>query len=198
MSRGTWYDPEPGRNAAFLYQQNTLRDGLVAALSLSVFHRHADRVRMTAIAQMVNVLQAMILTEQQKMVLTPTYHVFDMYVPFQGATHLPSEVNTPPYVRGEWSIPAVDVSAARGVDGRIHVALVNSDPNQSAIVTAKITGASARDANGRVLTAAAMDARNTFEQPTAIQPAPYKATRVREGMQFRLPPKSVVVVELTD
>ena len=80
---GTWYDPEPGRNPGFLYQQNTLRDALVAALTLNIFHRHAERVRMANIAQMVNVLQAMILTDKEKMVLTPTYHVFEMYVPFQ-------------------------------------------------------------------------------------------------------------------
>jgi alpha-N-arabinofuranosidase len=82
---GTWYSPEPGREAGFLYQQNSLRDALVAGLNFNIFHRHAKRVQMTNIAQMVNVLQAMVLTDGPKMALTPTYHAFQMYVPFQGA-----------------------------------------------------------------------------------------------------------------
>ncbi len=158
---GTWYDPEPGRNPGFLYQQNTLRDALVAALSLDVFHRHAERVRMANIAQMVNVLQAMILTDKDKMVLTPTYHVFEMYVPFQDSTSLPVQIETPDYRRGEWQLPAVDVSAARDAQGKIHIALVNLDPNRGASVAMTIAGSRASSASGKMLTAATMDARNT-------------------------------------
>ena len=110
---GTWYDVEPGTNPGFLFQQNTLRDAVVAGLNLNVFHSHADRVRMTNIAQMINVLQAMILTDKEKMLLTPTYHVFEMYKPFQNATLLPAELTTPEYKHGEVAIPAVSVSAAR-------------------------------------------------------------------------------------
>jgi alpha-N-arabinofuranosidase len=193
---GTWYDPEPGRNAAFLYQQNTLRDALVAALSLDVFHRHAARVRMTAIAQMVNVLQAMILTDKEKMILTPTYHVFEMYQPFQGALSVPVEITAPEYKHGEWTLPSVDVSAARDDAGHIHVALVNLDPNRAASVSATLTGATAKNAVGRVLTATAMDARNTFDQPAAIQPAPFKAASKGKALVLQIPPKSVVVVTL--
>ena len=91
---GTWYSPEPGREPGFLYQQNTLRDALVASINFNIFHRHARRVQMTNIAQMVNVLQAMILTDGPRMALTPTYHVFQMYIPFQGATSLPTEITT--------------------------------------------------------------------------------------------------------
>src|SRR5690606_1401586 len=118
---GTWYDTEPGREPGFLYQQNTIRDGLVAALNFNIFHEHAERVRMTNIAQMVNVLQAMILTDGPRMTLTPTYHVFHMYRPFQGATHLPAEIETPQYVVGDVTVPSVSVSAARGEDGRIQM-----------------------------------------------------------------------------
>ncbi|HMN45985.1 MAG TPA: alpha-N-arabinofuranosidase [Povalibacter sp.] len=191
---GTWYDPEPGRNPGFLWQQNTLRDAQVAALSLSIFHRHAERVRMTAIAQMVNVLQAMILTEEEKMVLTPTYHVFEMYVPFQDATFLPAEFKSPQYTHGDWSIPAVDVSAAKGTDGRLYVALVNSDPNRGAVLTTKIAGATAGKVSGRVLTANAMDAHNTFDRPNAVKPAEFKAQRKGDQIVANLPPKSVVVL----
>jgi alpha-N-arabinofuranosidase len=191
---GTWYDPEPGHNPGFLYQQNTLRDALVAALTLDIFHRHADRVKMTAIAQMVNVLQAMILTDKEKMLLTPTYHVFEMYIPFQGATSLPAAVEGTEYRRGEWTLPSVDVSAARAADGRVHVALVNLDPNRPASVSAKIAGLNARTATGRILTASAMDARNTFDKPNALQPTAFKGARKGDALVFDLPPKSVAVV----
>jgi len=191
---GAWYDPEPGSNPGFLYQQNSLRDALVAALSLDVFHRHADRVRMTAIAQMVNVLQAMILTDKEKMILTPTYHVFEMYVPFQGATYLPSQIETPEYRQGDAVLPAVDVSAARGSDGLVHIALVNLDPTRPATVTAKISGVKARDVSGRVLTGSATDTHNTFDKPAGIQPAAFKGTRKGEDLVLQLPPKSVAVV----
>ena len=128
---GTWYDPEPGREPGFLYQQNTLRDALVAALNFNIFHRHADRVHLANIAQMVNVLQAMILTDGPRMVLTPTYHVFSMFRPFQDATLLPADVQTPDYSHGTQSVPALSVSAARTADGAIVVALVNLDPQRA-------------------------------------------------------------------
>ena len=194
---GTWYDVEPGTNPGFLFQQNTLRDAVVAGLNLNVFHSHADRVRMTNIAQMINVLQAMILTDKEKMLLTPTYHVFEMYQPFQNATLLPTELMTPEYKHGEVAIPAVSVSAARATDGQIALALVNTDPNRPAHVTLKIAGGSAGKASARVLTTAAMNAHNTFDKPNNVQPAVFNgAKRKGDVWVFELPAKSVVVATL--
>ena len=193
---GTWYDPTAGREPGFLWQQNTLRDAHVAALTLNVFHRHADRVKMANIAQMVNVLQAMILTDKEKMVLTPTYHVFEMYIPFQDATFLPAEFKSPEYRSGTLAVPAVDVSAARGKDGKVHIALVNTDPNRGASITTKVAGAKGRNVTGRVLTAATIDAHNTFDKPNVVQPAAFKAQRKGEEVTANLPPKSVVVLTL--
>jgi alpha-N-arabinofuranosidase len=195
---GTWYDPAPGRNPGFLWQQNSLRDALVAALTLDIFHRHADRVRMSAIAQMVNVLQAMILTEGKRMILTPTYHVFEMYIPFQDATSLPAEIETPEYRRGDQSMPAVDVSAARGSDGRIHVAFVNLDPHRDATVSTTISGVRARGASGQLLTAKQMDAHNTFDAPNTIKPEPFEARRTRNALVVEIPPKAVIVVAVDE
>ena len=124
---GSWYTQEPGSHPGFLYQQNTLRDAEVAALTFNIFHRHTDRVKLAAIAQMMNVLQAMILTDGAKMLLTPTYHVFDMYQPFMEATPFAATASGPAYAKG---IPMVDVSAARGKDGKLYLALVNTDPAQ--------------------------------------------------------------------
>src|ERR1043165_9222218 len=109
---GTWYDPAPGRDMGALYQQNTLRDAVVAGLSLNIFNRHSDRVQMANIAQMVNVLQAMVLTDKERMVLTPTYYVFRMYRVHQGATMMPVDLSTPEYKLGDAAIPALSVSAS--------------------------------------------------------------------------------------
>jgi alpha-N-arabinofuranosidase len=193
---GTWYSPEPGREPGFLYQQNSLRDALVAGLNFNIFHRHAKRVQMTNIAQMVNVLQAMILTDGPKMALTPTYHVYQMYIPFQGATFLPTDITTPNYSLGANTVPAVSVSAARDTEGRLQLALVNLDPNREAVVTAKLDGATAKTAQGRTLTATAMDAHNTVDAPEAISPVKISGKVEGGTVVIRLPPKSVSVLRL--
>jgi alpha-N-arabinofuranosidase len=194
---GNWYDVEPGTNPGFLYQQNTLRDGVSAALNLNIFSRHADRVKLANIAQMVNVLQAMILTRDGQMVLTPTYHVFDMYKPFQDATALTVEVQTPRYKIGKSDLPAVDVSAVRGKDGHVYVALVNLDPRQAADVEIGLSGVSARHVSGRILTGPAMDTRNDFGRPDAIAPRAFTGAQLRNAsLRAALPAKSVVMLAL--
>jgi alpha-N-arabinofuranosidase len=187
---GTWFDQEPGSAPGSLYQQNTLRDAEVAALTLNIFHRHTDRVKMAAIAQMVNVLQAMILTDKGRMLLTPTYHVYDMYVPFQDATPYPATVTGPHYRLGDNDLPSVDVSAARGKDGKLYLALVNLDPNKPAHVVTNLSGAAA----GRLLTGPAMDTHNTFEAPDAIHPVAFSSVSENGKVAFDLPAKSVAVV----
>ncbi|HEX8302790.1 alpha-N-arabinofuranosidase [Sphingomonas sp.] len=187
---GTWYDQEAGSTPGFLYQQNSLRDAHVAALTLNIFHRHTDRVKLTAIAQMVNVLQAMILTDKEKMLLTPTYHIFEMYQPFQGATPYPATVQGPAYANGEFSMAMVDASVARGADGKLYVALVNVDPSKPARVTTALTG----KARGRIITGPSIDTHNTFDKPNTIQPGPYAGTTVNGKLVFDLPAKSVAVV----
>jgi alpha-N-arabinofuranosidase len=190
---GTWYDPEPGENRGALYQQNTLRDAIVAGINLNIFNNHADRVKMAAIAQMVNVLQAMILTDKDRMLLTPTYHVFRMYKVHQGATRIPVEVTAPQYE----SLPALSVSASRDAAGRVHVSLVNLDPHRSAEITGTLDGLKAQSATGEVLTAAAMNAMNTFDKPATVEPAAF--TRIRNAgsqISVTIPAKSVVMIEL--
>jgi alpha-N-arabinofuranosidase len=189
---GTWYDQEPGSTPGFLYQQNTLRDAEVAALTLDIFHRHTDRVKLAAIAQMVNVLQAMILTDKGRMILTPTYHLFDMYVPFQGATPYPTIASSAAYTHGAISLQAVDASAARGTDGKLYLALVNLDPARPARVTTNLDA----PAHGRLLTGPAMDSHNSFEHPDTIHPVPFAGGLVDGKLVLDLPPKSIAVVAL--
>jgi len=194
---GTWYDVEPGTNPGFLFQQNTMRDAVVAGLNLNTFQKHADRVRMTNIAQMINVLQAMVLTDKEKMLVTPTYHVFEMYKPFQNSTFLPSELTAPEYRLGEVAVPSVSASAARAKDGSLVLSLVNTDPNKPARVTVKIQGAVAKKINARVLTTDAMNAHNTFDSPEAVKPAAFNGGKLKgDSWVFDLPSKSVVVATL--
>jgi alpha-N-arabinofuranosidase len=194
---GTWYEPAPGRDMGALYQQNSLRDAVVAAVNLNIFNRHSERVRMANIAQMVNVLQAVILTDGPRMVLTPTYHVFEMYKVHQGATLIPVELSAPEYKVGGSSVPALDASASRDRDGALHLSVVNLDPSRAAQVSLRFGGPAPARLTGRVLTAAAVNATNTFERPAAVRPAPFDAFKTQGGVTtLSLPPKSVVVLEL--
>lgn len=192
---GTWYDVEPGTNAGFLFQQNTLRDALVAALNFNMFHEHAERVQMTNIAQMVNVLQAMIITDKDKMLLTPTYHAYHMYVPFQGATTLPVKLeNNTPYTLGQTSVPGISASAARAKDGKTYLSLVNTNPGKAADVIINVSGKQVTGLTGRVLTAPKMDAHNTFGNKDAVKPAPLTARGANGQVTISVPAKSVIVV----
>ena len=194
---GTWYNVEPGTNPGFLFQQNTLRDAVVAAVNINIFAKHADRVRMAAIAQMVNVLQSMLLTDGPKMVRTPTYWVFDLYKPWQDATDLPVQLTSPWYDKDEFTMPSVSASAVRDTAGQVHIALANLDPNKPATVDAKLAGMTATTASGQIITASAMNARNTFDQPDAVRPAAFDGARVNgDTLTVTLPPKSVVVLGL--
>jgi alpha-L-arabinofuranosidase len=194
---GTWYDVEPGTNPGFLYQQNTLRDALVAGVTLNIFNRHADRVKMANIAQLANVLQSMILTDKEKMTVTPTYHVFEMYTVHQDATLLPSEVTSADYVLGSEKIPDVSASASKDKDGKIHVTLCNLNPNQAASIACTLSGAKAQKLSGRILTAPEMNTHNSFDNPEAVKPAEFTAfNTTADGFNTTLPAKSVVVLEV--
>jgi len=194
---GTWYDPAPGSNPAFLVQENTLRDALVAATNFHIFMRHADRVRMANIAQMVNVLQSMIRTDGPRMVLTPTYYAFLMYRPFQGATAIPVNVSTPNYTIGSETVPAIDVTAARGADGTTYVGLINADPNQPADVSLSLPGSAQRRVTGELLTGAKMDSRNDFGQAEQVRTVPFSSARWSGGtLDVSMPAKSVVVLTI--
>ena len=195
---GTWYDVEPGTEPGFLYQQNTLRDGLAAALNFHIFQRHADRVVMANIAQTVNVLQAMILTDKEKMIRTPTYWVFEMFKVHQGGTALPVELTSPDYVFGDQKIPALSASATRAADGKtIHLSFANTHPNAAITLTVRLAGFAPASVTGRMLTAPTMQAHNTFAVPDAVQPTAFgDVTLVAGALEIHLPAKSVVVVQV--
>ncbi|HZS04154.1 MAG TPA: alpha-L-arabinofuranosidase C-terminal domain-containing protein [Blastocatellia bacterium] len=191
---GAWYAPLPGSNPGFLVQQNSQRDAILAALNLNIFARHADRVRMANIAQMINVLQAMILTDKEKMVLTPTYYVHKMYVPFQDATFVPVTFNAGSYTHGDITLPRVDAIAAKDKAGKLWLEITNVDPNQSVEIEVSLTGITAKSAAGETLTAPKVDSINSFEASNTVVPKPI-AAKVQGGkLVLKLEPKSVTVV----
>jgi alpha-N-arabinofuranosidase len=194
---GTWYDVEPGTPGYGLFQQNSIRDAVTAAINLNIFNQHADRVRMANIAQTVNVLQAVILTSGAKMILTPTYHVFEMYRVHQNATLIPVELSSPDYSVAQQAVPALQASASRDSGGRVHLSIVNLDPNRGATVSVTVAGATAQTVTGRVLTAPALNSVNTFDAPDVVKPAAFTAIEKRgDRVSLSLPSKSVVVLEL--
>jgi alpha-N-arabinofuranosidase len=193
---GAWLKPLPGLPVMFLKQQNSMRDAILASLNLNIFARNASRVRMANIAQMVNVIQSMILTDGEKMVLTPTYYIYKMYVPFQDAQLIPVKVEAGEYRFDDIILPQVDAIAARGKDGRIWLALTNLDPVHEASVRTKTHGSAPLSARGEVLTAQQVDAVNTFEKPMSVTPYSVHANATNGIIALHLPPKSVTVVEL--
>ena len=193
---GGWYAPLPGSNPGFLVQQNSLRDAVLAALNLHIFARHADRVRMANIAQMINVLQAMILTDKEKMVRTPTYYVFKMYVPFQDAAFVPASFDAGTYKHGDITLPRVDAVAAKGKDGKLWLGITNLDPNDPLEVVWNLVGISAKSAAGETLTAPKVDSVNTFDAPNTVVPRPVSAKVQAGKLALRLEPKSVTVISV--
>lgn len=191
---GAWYAQLPGTTPGFLAQQNSIRDALIAALNINIFARHADRVRMANIAQMVNVLQAMILTDREKIVLTPTYHAFRMYVPFQNAASLPVTYEAGRYIHGTTTLPRLDAIAAKDASGTVWLALTNLDPTRPAAIATSLAGMRVGSASGETLTAPAIDSVNTFDAPKTVTPKPIAAQIQGDRVTLTLEPRSVTVL----
>lgn len=194
---GGWYDVEPGTNGAFLYQQNTMRDAMIAGTTLNTFNNHCDRVRMANLAQIINVLQAVILTKEEKLVVTPTYHVMEMYNVHQDATMLPVTVTSDDYKMGKEKLKAISVSASKDKNGLTHISLVNIDANKAQTVSINVSGANYTSVTGRILKSDKIQNYNSFEKPNNIVPITYKDAKLSGNkLELTLPPFSVVVLEL--
>jgi alpha-L-arabinofuranosidase len=194
---GGWYDVEPATNPGFLYQQNTMRDAMIAGVTLNIFNNHCDRVKMANLAQAINVLQAVILTNKEKIILTPTYHVMEMYNVHQDAKLLPLQMQTKDYTLGNEKLPAVSGSASKDSAGHTHISLVNIDSKSAQEITVNIEGGKFTAVSGRILTSAKLQDHNTFNEPEKIKPATFNGARLKGSkLNVKLPPFSVVVLEL--
>ena len=193
---GNWFDVEPGTNPGFLYQQNTLRDALVAGINLNIFNNHADRVRMSNIAQMINVLQSVILTKDKEMVLTPTYYVFKMYNVHQDAVLLPIEIKCNQYTSGSASLDAINASASVK-DGVVSITVCNLDPVNAQNVSFTLQGLKSSLVSGKIVTAAKMNAYNDFGKKEEVSMTDFKGAKLNKGLvEASIPAKSVVLIQL--
>lgn len=198
---GAWWGVEKGTNPGFLYQQNTLTDALIASLHLNIFNNHCERVHMANIAQTVNVLQSMILTDGEDMILTPTYHVFEMYKVHQESQLLPLEIDSEIYKHGRREMPAVHGSASRNSDDIIHISLCNIDPNndiETSLVLSKLN-LEEKKITTQILRSEELNGHNTFENPDNVKPQVYDASNFNaksDSITFNMPNKSVIVLKI--
>ena len=193
---GAWYEVEEGTNPGFLYQQNTMRDAMIAGVSLNIFNNESDRVKMANLAQTVNVLQAVALTEGEKMLLTPTYYVLKMYTVHHDAQLLPVEFESPEYRFNGESLPAISISASRNDEGKVNVSLVNIDSEQEHKIELDLEKLDVGKMKASILTSENLQDHNTFDNPKNIVPIEFKDFKLRGGeIELTLPPYSVVVLE---
>lgn len=195
---GVWADVEPGTNPGFLFQQNSMRDALVAASTLNIFNNYSYRVKMANLAQAINVLQALVLTDKEKMVLTPTYYIFDMYKVHQDAMLLPSFAGTNAYELDKEKIQNVNVSASKAKDGKIHVSIVNLNPKESTTTEVVINGTSIKNVSAQLLSSKNYTDYNSFDNPQKIKIENYKKVKKisTDKVEVSLPPLSVVTLEI--
>ena len=194
---GGWYNVEAGTNPGFLYQQNTMRDAMIAGLTLNIFNNHAERVRGANLAQIVNVLQAVILTNEEKMLLTPTYHIMKMYNVHQDATLVPIEIESKQYEFEGKKLTAVSVSASKDVAGSLNVSLTNIDYTKSQEVVINLRGEDFTKLSGTILSSPKINDFNSFENPNKIITQNFKGAKIEKGvLKLTLPAFSVVVLNL--
>ncbi|MDD4516707.1 alpha-N-arabinofuranosidase [Massilibacteroides sp.] len=194
---GTWYDVEPGTNPGFLYQQNTMRDALVAGVTLNIFNNHCDRVKMSNIAQAINVLQAVILTKDDKIVLTPTYWVYYLYKVHQEATMIPFKLNSNKYNYQGLDVDAVSASASLDSNGKVHVTLVNVDPTKEQSIDGMLNGVNFKKISGKILSSAKINDHNTFDNPNTVTVKDFNNAKLTNGkLAVKLPASSVVMLEI--
>lgn len=194
---GGWYDVEPGTNPGFLYQQNTMRDAMIAGVTLNIFNNHSDRVRMANLAQTINVLQAVILTNKEKIVLTPTYHVMEMYSVHQDARLIPINIKTDDYTLGNEKLPSVSASASKDSTGLIHISITNINVEKEETISLTIGGEKYTKVTGRILTSPKLQDHNTFDEPEKIKPKLFTGASLKGNLlSIKIPPFSVIVLEL--
>jgi len=192
---GGWYEVEPATNPGFLYQQNTMRDAMIAGTTLNTFNNYCDRVKMANLAQTINVLQAVILTDKEKMLLTPTYHVLEMYKVHQDAMMIPIHVKSADYKLSEKSLKAISASASVNENGAVHISLVNIHATEAQTIRIPVRGMEINTVAGRILTAEKLQAHNTFESPNRVQIKDFVGAKLEgEEISLVMPPFSVIVL----
>jgi alpha-L-arabinofuranosidase len=193
---GGWYNPDPGTNPGFLQQQNTMRDAMIAGVTLNIFNNHCHRVRMANLAQMINVLQSVIFADQNKIVLTPTYHVMHLYAEHQDSMSIPTEIQTPHYNHAGESLPAVSVSASLSKENMVYVSIVNIDAQTAHEITLN-SEYEYVNCEASILTSDSVWDHNSFEKPNSIKPCFFDGVSIsRQKISFFIPPFSIITLKM--
>jgi alpha-L-arabinofuranosidase len=197
---GNWHDAEPGTNPRFLYQQNTLRDALVASINLDIFNNHCDRVKMANIAQTINVLQSVILTKEKQLVFTPTYYVFKMYKVHQDATLIPHQIVSDEYTLDNRSIESIHTSCSKDKNGLIHITISNLDPNNNKNISCNLKGIKAMNVlKSEIITASEINSYNDFDKAEEVRIESFKEFKIKgNDLILNMPSKSVVMIEISN
>jgi len=196
---GNWHDVETGTNPAFLYQQNTLRDAVTAGFYLNIFNNHCRRVKMANIAQTVNVLQAMVLTKEEKMVLTPSYYVFKMFTVHHDALMLPADLKCNELKVDSINVPALSASSSISKEGTINITLTNNDAVNEQSLSCKLDGITKiSKVTAQIITADKMNALNDFDKTEEVNIKSFTAYKIEKNdLKIKLPAKSVVLLSVT-
>ena len=194
---GSWYGEEIGTKPRFLFQQNTIRDAMIAGATLNIFNNHAERIKIANLAQAVNVLQALILTKDEKIVLTPTYHVFKLYSIHQDAELLNLKFDSPTYKYKSESIKAINASASRDKNGNYNVSLVNLDNKNSHEIFFNLSKYHVRNISIDIITSKKLNDHNTFDKNDLIKPYSFKDFIFsNSNLSFKIPPHSLMLIKL--
>ena len=200
---GNWFEQEPGSTPGFLYQQNTLRDAVAAGMVLNIFNNRAERIKMANIAQVINVLQSMILTKNEKIVLTPTYYVFKMYKVHHDATLLPlnltcNEIKFNP-ITNHTKLPYLSASASKDANGLIHITITNNSAAEKQNLSIDLRGflKQLTTVRAEIITAEKINDFNDFDQTEKVNIKEFKAIKAKSNsVMIEIPSKSVVMLEL--
>jgi alpha-L-arabinofuranosidase len=193
---GGWYNEEDNKKSGVLYQQNTMRDAMIAGITLNIFNNHADRVKGANLAQIVNVLQSVILTKEEKMILTPTYHVMKMYNVHQNAKMIPINILSPSYEYSTKKLDALSASASIDTLGNVNISLTNIDFTKSHEVSFELRGSQFKNISAYILTSPNISDHNSFEEPNKISPKLFQNIKqVGDNIRLTIPPYSVIVMK---
>lgn len=196
---GTWWDVEKGTNPGFLFQQSSLRDAITAGLNLNIFNNHADRIKMANIAQTVNVLQSMILTKNEKMVLTPSYYVFKLFKVHQDANLVPVTLSdVPVYNKNGEKLSLVNASASVNKEGEINITICNLDAEKGTQIQLDLKGTSIKKVKGEIITADKINSFNDFDKPEEVAIKDFTGFKNNgRNIDLNMPSKSIVLLTIT-
>jgi alpha-N-arabinofuranosidase len=194
---GVWHSGASHMPEDCPHSPGTIRDAIVAAMMLNMFNNHCERLRVANIAMLVNALHPLYITHEDRLLRTPTSHVYEMFTVHHEATMLPLITTADRGLPYDYTMPGFNASASRDDAGRIHLTLCNVTVDSDREISCRLASGNINSARGRILTSDAIDGHNTFREPDRVAPAPFEGASIDNGIvKIALPARSVVLLEL--